>query len=106
MFSLSLYVNRNTMEKYVSFSLGGLVFKDSYQFLPSSLATLANNLEKHEFPYLRKYFDNHGFRNKQDQDLLLGKQMYPYSYLDDYAKLEEPRLPDKAAFNNSLSKFS
>ena len=48
------------MEKYLTLSLGKYFnFKDSYQFLGSSLATMANNLEKSGlqcFLTLRKKF--------------------------------------------------
>ena len=54
------------MEKYLTLSLGKyLVFEDSLQFLGSSLATLAKNLEKtglESFVQLRKKF--HGFEAK------------------------------------------
>ena len=41
---LSVNVIPQNSEKYLSFSLGSLKFKDSYQFLQCSLATLVDNL--------------------------------------------------------------
>jgi len=48
-------------EKYISFSLGNLEFKDSLQFLNSSLEKLVENLNKEEcekFKILQKYIDD------------------------------------------------
>ena len=41
---LSVNVIPRNSEKYLSLSLGSLKFKDSYQFLQRSLATLVDNL--------------------------------------------------------------
>ena len=75
------------MEKYLTLSLGKyLVFKDSLQFLGSSLATLAKNLEKtgfESFIRLRKKF--HGFQ-ASDMRLLVRKGEYPYEYMDSLRK--------------------
>ena len=75
------------MEKYLTHSLGKyLIFKDSLQFLASSLATLAKYLEKtglESFFRLRKRF--HGFES-DDIRLLAQKGVYPYDYMDMWEK--------------------
>ena len=92
------------MEKYLTISLGNyLVFKDSLQFLGSSLATLAKNLEKtglESFVQLRKKF--HGFE-AQDMRLLVRKGVYPYEYMDSWEKMDETQLPPKEAFYSKLT---
>ena len=47
-----------TMEKFVSFSIGNLKFKDSLQFLNSLLDKLVKNLaaKANAFNHLKEYF--------------------------------------------------
>ena len=82
--------HRQGMEKYLTISLGKyLVFKDSLQFLGSSLGTLAKNIAKtglESFVQLRKKF--HGFE-AQDMRLLVRKGVYPYEYMDSWEKKEQ-----------------
>ena len=103
------------------------MFQDSYLFLSASLAKLTEALRtavKKEhctkcttlqectycaalrpvedvFPntcsYVSKNFGQEHF------SLLLAKQPYPYSYVDDYLKLRETSLPPKEAFYNKLT---
>ena len=49
-----------SMEKFVTFSIGNLKFKDSLQFLNSSLDKLVNNLSKKKnvFTNLKAYFED------------------------------------------------
>ena len=42
------------MEKYISFSLGGLQFIDSLNFLQASLDSLVNNLPKNAFVHTKE----------------------------------------------------
>ena len=44
----------NHMEKYISFSLGGLRFKDSLNFLQASLNSLVKNTPHGKFKYTLK----------------------------------------------------
>ena len=79
------------------------MFKDSLQFLGSSLATLAKNLEKtglESFVQLRKKF--HGFE-AEDMRLLVRKGVYPYEYMDSWEKMDERQLPPKEAFYSKLT---
>ena len=87
----------NNSERYITFSLGGLRFIDSLQFLNASLERLVDNLTKDEFKFLHKFVDG-----PQQQELLFGKDVYPYDYVDRPAKLEETQLPPKQEFHSKL----
>ena len=89
----------NNTEKYISFSVGDLVFIDSLQFLNSSLEKLVANLSRKgedKFRVLKKYIDT------DKVPLLLRKGVYPYEYMDSFSKFEEPRFPSKDHFFSSL----
>ena len=81
------------MEKYLTLSLGKyLVFKDSLQFLGSSLATLAKNLLKtglESFKHLSMKFLG---TEAQEFRLLERKGVYPYEYMDSWEKLDEQQF--------------
>ena len=88
------------MEKYISFSLGNVVFLDSLQFLSKSLGTLAENLAAEGdiyFHELKRHFPSHLIQ------LLLLKGMYPYAYMNHLDKFVETCLPPKEAFDNDLN---
>jgi hypothetical protein len=93
------------MEKYLSLSWGDhLIFKDSYQFLASSLETLCANLlrtGKDRFIHLQSQFQEAGAPHPA-VDLLLRKGVFPYDYLNDWAKMDEQALPNRDAFRNTL----
>ena len=78
------------MEKYLTRSLGKyLVFKDSLQFLGSSLQTLVTNLAKggvDQFLNLKKRFPD---ENDEGLRLIVRKGGYPYEYMDSFARLQE-----------------
>lgn len=89
------------MDNYVSFSLGNLRFIDSLQFLPSSLENLVKDLKEgglEGFPHLAEEFPN-----SSDMELLLRKGIYPYSYMDNESRFDEPCLPSAEAFYNTLT---
>ena len=92
------------MEKYLTLSLGKyLVFKDSLQFLGSSLATLAKNLLKtglESFKHLTRQFLGTEAREFR---LLVRKGVYPYEYMDSWEKMDEQQLPPKEAFFSKLT---
>jgi len=46
----------NNMEKYMSFTIGNLEFKDSLQFMPATLEKLVGYLDKNKLVHLRKHF--------------------------------------------------
>ena len=91
----------HNMEKYLSFSLGGLVFKDSMNFMPpgSSLDILAKNL-KGAVPITRKVISRYP---EEVQPLLLEKGVFPYSYLDSLERFKETSLPPRQAFTSDLT---
>ena len=93
------------MEKYLTLSWGDhLVFKDSLQFLPSSIATLSSNLlrsGREKFAQVLQAFQVGGTPHPQ-VDLLLRKGVFPYDHLDNWAKLEEHELPPQEAFHSRL----
>ena len=84
------------MEKYLTLSLAKtLMLMESVPFLGSSLATLANNLEKtglESFVHLRKKVN--GFET-QDMRLLVRKGVYSYQYMDWWEKMDEEHIPAK-----------
>ena len=90
------------MEKYLTLSLGKyLVFKDSLQFLGSSLQTLGENLLKggmDQFVNLKKQCPN---SSNEMLGLLVRKGVYPYEYMDSMEKFDQP-LPPKEAFYSKL----
>lgn len=88
-----------TIEKYLTFSLGNLDFIDSLQFLNASLETLVATLEPSQMKLLKHYYptDEH-FK------LLCRKGVFPYSYIDSYSKLEDiTELPSRDAFYDKLN---
>jgi len=102
------------IEKFVSFSIGELCFKDSMQFLSSSLDQLTENLAakatdgytlKDVFPNLHNYFkENWNHVPEEAFAMLTRKGVYPYSYMDSFEKFEETSLPEKSKFFNDLKK--
>ncbi len=46
-----------TTDKYVSFCIGDIFFKDSYAFTQSSLESLSGNLSKEKFVNLRQWVE-------------------------------------------------
>ena len=75
-----------------------LRFIDSIKFMSSSLDSPVNNLAKggHEF---------WGFENyeKNQQELLIRKGIYPYEYMDSWDKFKETSLPGIKNFYSNLS---
>ena len=68
-----------TMEKFVTFSIGNLKFKDSLQFLNSSLDALVKNLaaKSTAFNHLRSYFeDKWGHLPEEAFQMLTRKGVY------------------------------
>ena len=49
----------NTDEKYMTFEVGGFMFKDSLQHLPTSLASLVDGLEGNT-PYMKGEYPDRG----------------------------------------------
>ena len=47
----------STTEKYISFSIGGVTFKDSYAFTQESLDSLTNILDPEQFVTTRRWLE-------------------------------------------------
>ena len=103
-----------SLEKYLSIKIGPIEFKDSAQFLSSSLDKLAQNLKtksekegsnlKDAFPNTYQYFkkeckdvDENAF------ELLTRKGVYPYEYMDRWEKMQEKSLPTKEQYFSKLT---
>ena len=63
--------------------IGKVSFIDSAQFLCSSLDSLVKNVNKDDFKYLSKEFDNNVL------DLVKRKGFYPYEYMSDFEKFKK-----------------
>ncbi|XP_054261608.1 uncharacterized protein LOC128985776 isoform X1 [Macrosteles quadrilineatus] len=92
----------NSNEKYISFikntkSNIKIKFLDSYRFLGESLDTLVKNLPDDMFKHLDRFFV------EDERPLVRQKGVYPYSYTDSWAKLDETKLPDKESFYNEMT---
>ena len=88
----------NNSERYVTFSLSGLQFIDSFQFMGSSLEKLVGNLNREEFKLLHEFVDGN-----RKQSFLLRKGVYPYDYVDSPTKLNDTELPGKEHFYSKLN---
>ena len=88
----------NNTEKYISFALGQLRFIDSAQFLLASLDKLVAANRPKAFQITEQYEPNEARRK-----LIMRKGVYPYEYMDFWARFEETQLPPKEAFYSKLS---
>ena len=85
----------NSMEKFMTISIGDVKFIDSFQFMASSLETLAENLitkskDKYEmFENMKKHF------NADELELVCKQGFYPYEFMDNIDQFEYPTLPPK-----------
>ena len=86
------------MEKYLSITVDRLKFIDSLQFTSQSLDSLVKTLEVAEFKYVWEAFPiAHEFER------IKRKGVYPYEYMDSFARFDESRLPSQDAFYSKLS---
>ena len=98
-FKLDINVIPNNMEKYMAFMLGKhLTFLDSFQFMPSALDRLVNNLPPNSFKHT-----NEEFKNKIHTTLMKKKGAYPYDYMDSFNKFKQTTLPQKDEFYSILT---
>ena len=77
-----------------------LRFLDSYQFLCSSLATLASTMPREAFLMVRKHLLEGD--KAQHADLVFGKGIFPYSWFDRLDKMNHPTLPPHDQFSDTL----
>ena len=84
-------------ERYISFSLNDLEFKDSFQFMASSLDKLSKNLNNDDMKHLKQFYDGEQF------DLLRQKGVFPYEWFNNIDKLKLDKLPSKKEFYSKLN---
>ena len=93
-----------TKERYVSFTkhiVGSDInfrFIDSFRFMASSLEKLASYLT--ELKIVRREFSH---LSDAAFELLTRKGVFPYEYVDSFAKLDEKELPSREDFYSSLN---
>ena len=85
----------NNMEKYITFSVGGLRFIDSLNFLQGSLDSLVSATPKESLKITSTI--------SKGSDLLYKKGIYPYEYMDSWGRFSETKLPDKEKFYSKLN---
>ena len=85
----------NNMEKYITFSVGGLRFTDSFNFLQGSLDSLVSSTPKESLKITSTI--------SKGNELLYKKGIYPYEYMDSWERFSETRLPDKEKFYSKLN---
>ena len=106
-------IPQNT-EKFISFSINNLVFKDSLAFLPSSLKKLVKSTKYTEFmkdkikcKTLNENWEdnfkitkknNDYIKSNNDLHLLTDKGIYPYGWVDDIEKFKIKQLPHRSMF--------
>ena len=71
-------------------------FIDSFRFMASGLARLADNLPRESLANLSRYYEGANF------DLLARKGVFPYDWFDGFDKLQVPNLPPKDEFYSIL----
>ena len=83
---MTIEVIPNSSEKYLSFRICDMQFKDSYGFMASSLDTLVNILVNSKgesaFRHTHQLFNEDG----ENWKLMLKKGVYPYEFMDSFAK--------------------
>lgn len=79
-----------SMENYITFKLGtpgkpiGIVFLDSFKFLPTSLETVIKNLKHNQFSIL-----NENYSPNIDLEMITRKGVYILRLLFSFAKFKE-----------------
>ncbi|CAJ0841305.1 19684_t:CDS:2 [Entrophospora sp. SA101] len=112
-----------TFERYKTMKVGQLKYMDSYQFMNSSLSSLADNLGAikckkticshfHEIDKERCFgtLENHKITVKHYKNytqeqiaMLCRKGIYPYEYIDSFERFLETELPPIEKFNSKLA---
>ena len=97
-------------EKFITFSLNRLEFKDSFSFLSSSLDKLVkltkysdNKLRNNWQEHFKYSFNSKCIKDEKDLFLLTDKGVYPYDYCNDFNKFNDTELQEKKHFYSRLS---
>ena len=85
----------NNMEKYLTFSAGGVRFIDSFNFLQERLDSLVSATPKESLKMTAAIANG--------SELLYKKGIYPCEYMDSWDRIGETRLPDKEKFYSKLN---
>ena len=85
----------NNMEKNITFSVGGLRFIDSLNFLQESLDSLVSATPKESLKITSTI--------SKGSELLYKEGIYRYEYMDSCGRFSETRLPDKEKFYSKLN---
>ncbi|KAL9954396.1 hypothetical protein ACROYT_G041929 [Oculina patagonica] len=108
----------NNMEKYITFSLGGLRFIDSLNFLQGSLDSLVSATPKESLKitkviskinseknaeFVKKSENQKKAEIEKNAELLYKKGIYPYEYMDSWDRFIETSLPEKEKFYSKLN---
>ena len=90
-------------EKHLSVQISELHFKDSMNFLSTSLDNLVNNLKKskYDFACLKKHCKN--IKNDTALNSLTSKGTYPYEYMNCVEKFNATELPKYQYFYSEVS---
>ena len=88
------YKNKKGEDKDKFFKI---IFKDSLNFMSSSLGASVNNLSKDAFKNLLKNY------TPGQAELLKQKGFYPYEYMDSVEKFKDKKLPPRKAFYSKLT---
>ena len=83
------------MEKYITFSVGGLRFIDSFNILQGSLDSLVSATPNESLKITLTI--------SKGNELLYRKGIYPYEYMDSWQRFSETRLQDKEKFYSKLN---
>jgi hypothetical protein len=89
-------------EKFMTFSIGDLKFKDSFQFMAEGLETLAKALKQEKGDVFEKYTNMKQHFNEEDMKIICQKGIYPYEWMDDKEKFKQEHLPARREFKSKL----
>ena len=88
------YTNKEGKDKPIKHKIR---FIDSFKFMSTSLESLVNNLPDDAFNNLKKYHKG------EKLNLVKGKGVYPYEYMDSLERFKENKLPPKEVFYSRLT---
>ena len=96
--NIDIQVIPKTSEKYMSIIVNrNIVFLDWNQFYKGKLEDHASNLNNEDFKHLLSEF------RIDKLELLKGKDVYPYEWVDSYEKFNYQELPPKQYFYSSIN---